>query len=192
MKPFSKSKFSAENDLFILEACRRGNQDAWETLMHRYDRLLYYIARRYGATHEDAFDIVQTTFTYLLESVDAFDESSNIKGWLKTVAQRQTWRLMNRRNREDVSAVEDVSETGIVQAGSISLDFETNEQAQVVRRAMLALNEACYVLLYDLYFAPDKPSYEQISSQIGIPKGSIGPTRARCLQKLKQILQDQS
>ena len=84
----------------LLAACRQGDAAAWEELVRRYERLVFSIPLRLGLSRSEADDIYQLTFTYLLQNLNAIQDSSRLVGWLATVARRQTWLFIHRARRE--------------------------------------------------------------------------------------------
>jgi len=177
------------SDEALIDACREGNTHAWEEVLNKYERLVYSIPLNYGLSHDDAADVVQTTFTSLIQSLDTLRADSRLGSWLATVAQRNTWRLIARARREDSTAYEVLAEhtASVDPAGAEALD--RLEQIEWVHSGLSLLNCRCRDLLLALYFAGPEPTYAQVAGIMGVPVGSIGPTRARCLERLKHALQ---
>lgn len=175
-------------------ACRNGDQGAWEELVNRYQRLVYSVPRRGGLTDEQAADVFQHVFASLVEYVDRIEQPERIGAWLVTTARRETWRV-GRRERATAPFVraEPDSPDPVEQLPSEEpLPEETLvrlEEQQRVRVAVDALDERCNRLLKLLFYSPAPPSYAVIAAELGTSEGSIGPTRARCLQKLKRQLE---
>ena len=172
-----------ETDQELIQACRRGEGSAWERVLERYERLVYSIPLNYGLPTEDAADLVQITFTILLQSLDSLREDTHLAAWLATVTRRHTWRLLERRRREGVNEEEDVAE--MEWKGSLDDQREHWERLEWITAGLDRLSERCKELLLALYFDPFEPSYEEVARRLGMPVGSIGPTRARCLEQLK-------
>lgn len=177
----------ADNDQVLIDRCRRGERSAWCTLVARYDRFVFSVATSTGLDRDDAFDVAQVTFSALLEAIDKLQPDSRLAAWLATVAKRQSWRLLAQRRRERTGASEDVAwsanETQTAEFG----DIRHWEDLHGLTCALEQLDQRCRRLLTALYFEPDEPSYEDIAKQFDMPVGSIGPTRARCLKRLKKI-----
>lgn len=191
-----KERVADASEADLLRACAQGDAHAWDTLVARYERLVYSIPLNYGLSRADAEDIAQLTFTYLLEAIGDLRPDSNLGGWLATVARRQTWRMLERRRREITRDDDDAAggETGVEAGGQLlwiaAEDWQARwEQLEWIRGGMVHLQARCRELLTLLYFDPDEPSYEQIAHQLGIKVGSIGPTRARCLERLREFLE---
>jgi RNA polymerase sigma factor (sigma-70 family) len=175
-------------DRELIGACRVGDARAWERLLEAYERLVFSIPLSYGLSREDAADITQATFTALLQSIDSLREDSRLGAWLATVARRQTWRLLQHRRHESGQPIEDLEER-VALAGGID-SAERWALVEWLHAGLAKLNQRCRSLLLALYFDTREPSYAELAARIGIPLGSVGPTRARCLERLKQLLGD--
>lgn len=178
------------SDEALIQACRAGDSIAWDSLFKKYRQLVFYIPLKYGLTQEDAADIAQHTFTVLLQSLDTLRDSRALGTWLSTVAERQTWRQLQRYKRESTREDKDVAE----QLDTLVPREENNniqrERIEWLNQGLAQLNEKCRQLLVALYFDWEQPSYEHIAQRFKLRLGSIGPTRARCLEQLKKLLPD--
>ncbi|AHY45718.1 sigma70-ECF: RNA polymerase sigma factor, sigma-70 family [Rubrobacter radiotolerans] len=181
-----------ELDRELLIGCRRGDRRSWRRLLDRYERLVFSIPLSYGLSREDAADIAQLTFTIFLQSADGLREDSNLKGWLATVARRHTWRAMGKRSREMVRKDEDLAEHAAVLLGEREDGFSLWEVSDWLRSGLERVSVPCRKLLFALYLDASQPSYAEVSEKLGVPVGSIGPTRARCLKKLRDVLEAES
>jgi RNA polymerase sigma factor (sigma-70 family) len=121
-----------------------------------------------------------------LSSLDKIDDASRIGAWLSTVARRQTWRFVERQRRE---APTDEPTAGIA-ATDESIAAHHIDNMEWVHQGLERLDPRCRQLLLALYFTSDQRPYSEVSAELGIPTGSIGPTRARCLEKLRTHLDD--
>jgi len=183
---------TARNDILktdrdLIRACRSGDARAWERLLDKYERLVFSISLNYGLTTDDAADVTQITFTILLQNLNTLPDEIRLSSWLATVARRHTWRLMARNRREAVNPGEDLA--GNEGVGGIVDDRERRELAEWLYQGLSSLDERCRQLLLALYFDAEQPSYAQIAEHLKMPIGSIGPTRARCLEQMRQSLQ---
>ena len=97
----------------MIRSCRKGDARAWKRVVEKYERLVYSIPLNYGLSHEDAADVMQTTFTILIKSFHTLSDDSPLGSWLATVARRHTWRLLDRKRREDTSEYEIGQEIGV-------------------------------------------------------------------------------
>ncbi len=180
-----------ESDRDLILRCRQGSAGAWHQVLNRYERLVYSIPLRYGLSRDDAADVAQITFTILLQSLDTLPDNSRLGAWLATVARRHTWRFMKRNQREIASErLEDVdiAESGVLLGKSDADSIEHWELSDWLDAGLSQISERCRKLLLALYFQPEQPSYAEVAEQLGMPLGSVGPTRARCLKRLRQVL----
>lgn len=184
-------EFSRLDDKEIIAACLDGNRDAWEALIVRYQRLIYSIPLKSRLSQDDAADIFQSVCVKLIESLPSLRDHEKIVSWLITTTTRECWRLTARRRRNSQETVDDDTDrmTEIPdQAPLADQEMVSLEQQQIVRDALARLPERCSRLLRMLFYEKDELSYADIASRIKIPVSSIGPTRARCLEKLRKIL----
>ncbi len=179
------------SDAELIAGCAKRAPWAWEALVERYKRLVYSVALRSGLGPEDSSDVFQTVFAQLLEHIHTIRDPNGIAAWLITSTKRLSWRTMRQRRREptesddssgDDEGIKDESRAGEVPDETLWMD------RLLVHSALEQVTAGCQQLLYLLYFDQSEPSYDDISARLSIPKGSIGPTRARCLQKLREIL----
>ena len=179
-----KDRFQTDHDL--IRACRAGDGRAWERLLDKYERLVFSISLNYGLTTDDAADVTQITFTILLQNLDSVPDGIRLAPWLATVTRRHTWRLLARNRREAINPDEDLA--GNETLGGVTDPRERWELSERLNYGLSTLDERCRQLLLALYFDAEQPSYEQVAEQLKMPIGSIGPTRARCLEQMKQRL----
>ena len=174
-------------DRELILGCRRGDVDSWERLLDRYEGLVFSVPRRYGLSREDAADITQLTFTILFQSLDTLPEDSYLGAWLATVARRHTWRLLERNRRERTNE-KGFDETTPPLAGSATEDIERWDLAECLRKGLALIDKPCRDLLSNLYLSPEQPSYAEVAAHLNMAVGSVGPTRMRCLRRLRQVL----
>ena len=188
--PFVDNRDQRRSDEALLRACRTGDAASWEQLLDRYERLVYSIARNTGLSPEDAADITQLTFSYLLQGLDGMTDEGNLRAWLATVAKRHSRRLLVRQLRYQTSDIDDEIVSELLPGQAKADGIERWELAEWLRSGLERIDERCRRLLRALYFDPDEPSYANIASSIGIAEGSVGPIRARCLKRLRDSLTD--
>lgn len=176
---------ASHDDVALIAACVRDNQNAWRELVTRFSRLVYSIPRRYGLDDQSCDDVFQTVFANLSKRLADLRDPRSLPKWLITTAHRATWRILRERIRDAAAAVHDGER---VDADAPAPDRVLQwERQHMVRQALIRLGGRCQALLEALYLDPAKPSYEQISQRMDIPVGGIGPTRSRCLAKLSEI-----
>ena len=182
---------AGDSDGDLIRRCRQGSRGAWQQLLNRYERLVYSIPLRYGLSRDDAADIAQITFTILIQSLDSLSEDSRLGSWLVTVARRHTWRLLERNRRERASErLEDAdyAESAVLLGKSDADSIEHWQLTEWLDAGLSKISAACRELLLALYFQPEGSSYAEVAARLGMPVGSIGPRRARCLKSLRQVL----
>lgn len=175
-------------DQALLQACLQGNPQAWEQLLRKYERLVFSVARNCGLTPEDAADITQITFTYLLQSLDNVRED-HLGGWLVTVARRHSWRVCKQQQRNSEEEIDSEAIHELFPHYTTTNPIERWELVEWIQQSLAQIGERCQRLLIALYFDTKEPSYREISETLGVPEGSIGPTRARCLSQLRRVLE---
>ncbi|HEV2529848.1 MAG TPA: sigma-70 family RNA polymerase sigma factor [Thermomicrobiales bacterium] len=181
-----EDRTARDADAALLAACLAGDQAAWDTLVNRYTRLILSIARRSGLNDEDAADVVQNVFTTVLRRLEALQQPERFSSWLITTTHRESWRVARLRlpvGGDDMP--ESVDHDPLSEEQVIAL-----ERATVVRRGLDLLDARCRRLITSLFLVPDRPSYEDVSADLGIAIGSIGPIRARCLKRLRGHMLD--
>jgi len=177
----------AGSDWDLIQSCRQGDEQAWKQVVSEYKRLVFSIPLNYGLNQHDAADIAQLTFLMLMQGLDNLNEESHLGGWLATVARRNTWHVIERRRRENVGN-EALSENIHLLDEASEREKERWELINWLNDGLSQLDEPCRALLQALYFDPQQPSYSDVAERFGLAVGSIGPTRARCLGRLKEIM----
>jgi RNA polymerase sigma factor (sigma-70 family) len=176
----------------LIEACLSGKSEAWEALIARYQRLIYTIPIRYGFSEAEAGDVFQAVSLILLENLARLRDRERLGAWLSTVTRRECWRLARQRHQtmpeSDWAFFENQAAEGSrPEDGIVHLERQT-----LVRTAVDHLGGRCRRLLNLLFYTEPRPSYKEIAQLLHLPEGSIGPTRARCLEKLVKILDGMS
>lgn len=171
------------NDLQLIQACLAGRHDAWDELVDRFKRLVYSIPRRYGFSDADADDVFQNVFIILYRKLDTVRDHERLAGWLIRITHRECYRVGKQSGRyvQLDEMIHDVGEPSEHDAGLW-------ERQQIVRQALEELGGRCQQLLTALFLATGTPNYEAMADQLGMKVGSIGPTRARCFEKMEKIL----
>ena len=166
-----------------------GDRHAWEHLVDQYARLIWAITAEFKLAESDAADVAQTTWLRLLEHIDRIQYPDRVGSWLAATARNECLRSLAARKRVVLGHDEtELDHAVAVIAPEIDERLLADERDQVVRDALSALPSRWQRLLEMLMADPPVP-YTQISDQLGLPIGSIGPTRGRCLARLRVLLQ---
>ena len=163
-----------------------GDQQAWNEIVDRFTNLLWSIGRAHRLDTADISDVIQTTWLRLLENLDRINDPESLPGWLSTTARRECLRIVRKSGRES-TAWDDELAADVVDTVTEPIDtlLLVEERDAVLWRCFTKLSARCQQMLRIL-MATDGPSYAQIARGLDIPVGSIGPTRMRCLQTLRQ------
>jgi RNA polymerase sigma factor (sigma-70 family) len=167
----------------LISAASGGNQAAWGEIVDRFTGLVWATARAHRLSATDAADVAQTTWLRLVENLDRIHDPERLGAWLATTARHECLRLIRLRGRELPT-----SEASLFDKPAddpIDTRLLTRERDAALLRALTTLGENCQTLLR-LLAAVDAPSYDEVGAALGMPVGSIGPTRARCLEKLRR------
>jgi RNA polymerase sigma factor (sigma-70 family) len=168
----------------LLRAAARGDQVAWNEIVDRFEGLVWATARAYRLPHADAADVAQTTWLRLVENLDRIREPERVGAWLATTTRNECLRHIRMNGRELPTGEAD----GFEFAGdSLVLALLTSERDTALWRAFAKIGERCQALLR-LLVSQDEPGYEEIGAALDMPVGAIGPTRMRCLEKLRAIV----
>lgn len=171
----------------VVPAAAAGNRAATATLVDRFTPLIRSVARRYRLTDSDVEDVTQTVWLRCFQHLARLREPRALPGWLKTTAQHEALRLATvqvRSTAMDPTDLDRMMDRSGLPDGCA--DLLRQEAGQAVRDGLAALPAAQRRLLVLLH-ADAQPSYREISEALGIPQGSIGPTRARGLEKLRRM-----
>ena len=182
-------------DRELIAACLAGDAAAWEAIVARYQRLVYSIPLKARLSADDAADIFQSVWLKLYEKLTGLRDHEKLSSWLITTTTRELWRVTARKRRDAVpTAGDDDDQTDALSqipatAPLADAERELLEQQQLVRAALDGLPERCRNLLTMLFYEKDELSYAEIARRMGMPVPSVGPTRARCLEKMRKSLQ---
>jgi RNA polymerase sigma factor (sigma-70 family) len=172
----------------LVEAARVGDRQAWDTLFNRYVALLWSIALRHGLNESDAADVVQSTWLRLLEKIDSIRDPARVGAWLATTAQREALRCVAQSRRlvlkDDDSAFDGPDRL----LPPVDEELLAREQGRAAMAALAALPPAWRSLVELLTHDPPL-SYEEIGADLGVPVGTIGPTRGRCVRRMRAMVE---
>jgi RNA polymerase sigma factor (sigma-70 family) len=167
-------------------AWRDGDPEALNRLVRLVTPLLWHVARAYRLDQQTAEDVVQTTLVSLVRHAERIDEPQALVRWLTVTARREAWRCARAGGRVD--ATEDtVLDLRVDPAEGPESHVLRSHRDRALWRAVAMLPERCQRLLRTVAFS-DRPNYAELSDELRMPIGSIGPTRGRCLDKLRSLL----
>jgi RNA polymerase sigma factor (sigma-70 family) len=165
---------------------RNGDQQAWDAIVERYAPLVWSICRRYRLAGADADDAGQAVWLHLVDHIGQIRDPAALPGWLATTTGRECGRIVRTTRRTcppgHVLDAEDAPDEQATWAGD---ELLLAERHAALREALADLPPPCQQLIALLAEDPPLP-YAEISARLGIPVGSIGPTRRRCLDKLRR------
>jgi len=172
-------------DADLITECIAGNHSAWEILIVRYEKLIYSTALRVGLQAAEADEVFQNVCEIWLKELKNLKKTGSLGAWLVTTTRRECWALWRKEKRN----LEELDEQVSLDESPEDLALQV-EDAQKVIKAFDLLGEPCHQLLWKLYFSEEHLSYAEIANDLHIAINSIGPRRARCLEKLKMILEE--
>jgi RNA polymerase sigma factor (sigma-70 family) len=174
-------------DADLVRRCLDGDRLGWADLLGKYGDLVYGLLHRAGLDRTSAADGFQEVSILLWKSLKNLRRAESLVPWIATTTKRIAWRMKQRsrsRADRDASAARPEADAG----GGPDDTVARLEEEQRVREALAALGERCRRLLAALYFQPGEGGYDEVAERLGIPRGSIGPTRQRCLEGLRREL----
>ncbi len=169
------------------DAWRSGDKAAMDDLVRSMTPVLWHVVRAYGLSQAAAEDVIQNTWLALVRNAHQVAESAAVGGWLLTTARRTAWRAKSGDGKatptDDADLAYRLPSAPSAEAISVE-DLGARDLWDLVHQ----LDERCQRLLRVVAF-DDRPDYAGLAGELGMPIGSIGPTRRRCLDKLKSALQ---
>lgn len=187
------------DDAELVDRCRRGDAGAWGLLVKRYQRLVYTVALRMGLDAHGAADVFQTVFVRLVEHLPRLSQPERLQAWIVTTAKREGLRLRQLGQRT-VSMTRDTDadgdDAGPALEDTLADDAPGAEDQlaelqllNLLRNGLDRLDPRCRELLLLVFRADDERlPYDEVARRLNIPVGSIGPTRSRCLGKLRGLV----
>ena len=165
---------------------RAGDETRLEQLVELLTPILWHTARAQRLDREMAEDVVQATWLALVRSADSIADAQAVLQWLIVTTRREAWRAVKKIDRVDVRELDDneISVPARDLPEDVVLRSDTHSR---LWQHVAQLSERCRALLRVIAFA-DRPDYASVAEALGMPVGSIGPTRGRCLAKLRQLL----
>lgn len=182
--PAGTSTHDEVTDAALLELCIEGDESAWRALVFRYRNLVYSTALGVGLDADDAGDVFQEVWFELHRSMRRIRRAEAIPKWLVVATRRLSYKVAVRRRRSVAGVSRDLVDPATLSDEAYSI-LRTRHKLE---EGLARLGDPCAKLLRLLFLETETISYEEISKRTGLPIGSIGPNRARCLEKLRKIL----
>jgi RNA polymerase sigma factor (sigma-70 family) len=182
--PVEITRLAGRDDLdALVHRAAGGEEHAWTLLVARFDRTVRSLARRYGLSTPDSDEVAQRTWLALYRHIDRLCTHPAVAGWLTTTARHECLRILAARKRE--VPVEEPVDGHEPESAPLDSDLLEAERRDALHRALAAVPEHERRLMRLILEKPQL-SYEEISAELGIPIGSIGPTRGRCVARLRR------
>jgi RNA polymerase sigma factor (sigma-70 family) len=179
----------ARDDRHLVTQCLAGSEEAWSLLIDKYKSLIYSIPIKYGLPAADAADVFQATCLELLARLPELREPRALPKWLLQVAHHQCWKWKHQQqktlSRDSTPDLPEPETPAIAE----SLVQQTHEE-QTLREAMASLEAKCRRLIELLFFETPSRPYAEVAQALGLAVGTIGSARQRCIDKLRDKLQD--
>jgi RNA polymerase sigma factor (sigma-70 family) len=169
----------------LVTRASEGDQDAWYELVDRYAPLVYTICTRYRLSNHDIEDVGQNVWLLLVEKLGKLREPAALPGWLATTTARECLRVVTAAHKSERVGTGLDDSVVFVDDRAIDEEILVAERNAALRAAFAELPGRCRQLLAMLISDPPHP-YAEIHAKLGIPVGSIGPQRARCLDRLRR------
>jgi RNA polymerase sigma factor (sigma-70 family) len=188
------------DDATLIARCRAGDGAAWAALVKRYQRLVYTVVLRTGMDEHAAADVFQTVFQRLMAHLQRIDQPERLQAWIVTTAKREALRERERSRRtvsmsrndddDDTPAAPGLEDTLADDAPLAEDALSDLQQLDRLRAGLDRLDARCRdLLLLTFRDDDDKLPYDEVARRLAMPVGSIGPTRSRCLGKLRTLVQ---
>ena len=167
----------------------KGDTAAWDALVERFAGLVTAVVRTYRLSPADAADVSQTTWLRLIENLHRISQPDRVGGWLATTARRESVRILRLADRQVPTSDEDLERLTDAPTVSVDRDLLVDERDRALWEMFTKLPARCRLVLLALVGEPPM-SYRDLSDVLDMPVGSIGPTRARCLERLRALAAD--
>jgi len=183
----SSTLFHVDEVRELVRRAASGDWEAWSELVDRFANLIWSIARSVGLNASDAADVSQTTWLRFCEHLGDLNDPSRAGAWLATTARREAIRVSRLGARQVVVDPWEWLERADAGADGVDQRLLAGERDTTVQYALAVLPYRCRALLLAAVEDPPVP-YQELAGRLGIAVGSVGPTRARCLERLRQLM----
>jgi RNA polymerase sigma factor (sigma-70 family) len=182
---------SFENANDLVRGCRHGETAAWDELLDRYGRLIWSVAQRCGLEHGEAEEVFQNTWVAIVNGIGRLHDPSRLASWVASTTRHQAYQLFSgaSRRRRGISLEGLDAENQPKVPPEVAEALEEGERRAAITEAVHALPPRCRELITFLFLYDPPLDYLEISCRTGLAVGSIGPIRARCLDRLRKIFE---
>jgi RNA polymerase sigma factor (sigma-70 family) len=185
--PLETGEAAVVEDERLVQACINGDEQAWNTLIDKYKRLIYSIPVKYGMSPDDASDIFQNVCVELFTNLPKLRKIRSLPSWLITVATHKCFHTQKKgRHEVELDAMEEDATAAFATMPAETL--QEVQQEQLVREAIRKLSPRCAEMVQLLFFEQPPIPYNELAKRLGLATGSIGFIRGRCLDRLQKIL----
>ncbi len=174
----------------LVGAAGEGNQQAWGELVTRFGGMIASVGRRYGLSPTDIGELQQTTWLRLVENLHRIEQPERVGGWLATTASRHSLQMLKQASRYAVGAEQILANLPDEKTTSAVDLLPAEGENKELLRAWVRLKPRCQELL-KLLLSDHEGGYKELSQLLSMPIGSIGPTRARCLEHLRRLIAEE-
>jgi RNA polymerase sigma factor (sigma-70 family) len=179
------------SDPQLVRACLEGDQAAWAGLIRRYQNLIYFFPRRYGASASDAADVFQLVCSELFVALPQLRDHESLRAWIMSVSAHQAYHWKRSHVKRVLREGDDPETVAHLLVTPPSNELEESQRDDAVRGAIEQLPPRCRELVKMLFYQDPPVPYQTVATKLGLATGSIGLTRSRCLKKLERILEIQ-
>lgn len=174
----------------LIRNCIAGDEAAWTLFFEIYGRLIYTIPARFGFSTPDCDEIFQEASLEIVGGLSSIQQPERLQAWIVTITRRTCIRRFRQKTDKKTIGLDEWErvEDSSMDDGVLSR-LQLAEERVLLHRAMAELGPKCQQLLTELFLSDEDLSYAEISEKLDIPVGSIGPTRQRCIESLKRVLE---
>jgi RNA polymerase sigma factor (sigma-70 family) len=179
----------------LIKRCLAGENAAWQELLRRYERLIYSTILKADLSADDQDEAFQGSIVAIYKGLPRLRDRGRLVSWIIAIAWRQAVNCVRRQARQPRAEIgtEELGQAALEPPAGGPLPPETRlelERAQQAQEALAALPERCRRLLRYLFYEDPAPDYAEIARREGLPIGSLGPTRARCLERMLRYFEE--
>lgn len=174
----------------LVQLAGEGCGKAWQELVSRFGGMIAATGRRYRLSNADVAELQQITWLRLVENLHKIEQPERVGGWLATTARRESLQLLRRGSKYHSGADQMLANMADQHLPEPDAKPIAEERAAVVRAAWQHLAPRCQELL-SLLMMEDPLSYKDLSELLRVPIGSLGPTRGRCLERLRHLVEEE-